>query len=412
VRPPVLARGTRVVDAALCASLAIVALQIVPLPGPTRLQLSPALSNVDRALRLDAASPTAAGGRAPLSVDPDATVESLALAVGLVLLFWSARATFEAGGVRRISRVIAGCGLVASGVAIVQHATTPLLLYGIWRPINRNAAPYGPFVNRNDLATWLVLGIPLTLGYVIARIESRRRSGAIAPSIEAAVDETTIWLGASVCAMAAALLASLSRSGLTAGVAAIVFFVVLTRARLASRGRGWLILGLGLVALVATAYVNTGAMMMRLNDALANGVNGRREIWAVTRAVIDDFWPVGVGVGAFARVMSVYQPPPRVFAFNHAHDEYLQVVAEGGVGLALTMLTAIAAGAIAAARRLLADSTPVFWVRAGAVAGVAAVAVQNIWETGLRMPANGVLFTVCCAIALHSPSGPRRSAGR
>jgi hypothetical protein len=41
-----------------------------------------------------------------------------------------------------------------------------------------------------------------------------------------------------------------------------------------------------------------------------------------------------------------------------------------------------------------------------------AVAVQSIWDTGLRTPANGALFAVLAAIALHNPhrahDGPAR----
>ena len=44
-------------------------------------------------------------------------------------------------------------------------------------------------------------------------------------------------------------------------------------------------------------------------------------------------------------------------------------------------------------------------MRAGAVSGLIAVAVQSIWETGLRVPANGMLFAVLAAIALHDHEG-------
>jgi O-antigen ligase len=146
--------------------------------------------------------------------------------------------------------------------------------------------------------------------------------------------------------------------------------------------------------------VNLGAMMTRLNDAVTYGVGGRREIWAITRTMIGDFWLTGVGVGAYARAMSAYQPP-HVFAFNHAHDEYLQVIAEGGVLLASAVLAAVVAGAVQGARLLRADRTAMFWMRAGAVSAAIAIATQSVWDTGVRMPANGLLLALCCAIALH-----------
>ena len=55
------------------------------------------------------------------------------------------------------------------------------------------------------------------------------------------------------------------------------------------------------------------------------------------------------------------------------------------------------------ASRLRSDRTPIFWIRAGAVAGIVAVAVQSVFDTGLRTPANGVLFAIVAAIACHEP---------
>jgi hypothetical protein len=52
-----------------------------------------------------------------------------------------------------------------------------------------------------------------------------------------------------------------------------------------------------------------------------------------------------------------------------------------------------------------------FWIRAGAVAGIVGVLVQSVWETGLRMPANGLLFALLCAIASHDERGDDTKPG-
>jgi O-antigen ligase len=97
-----------------------------------------------------------------------------------------------------------------------------------------------------------------------------------------------------------------------------------------------------------------------------------------------------------------------VFFFNHAHDEYLQILAEGGLLLAVPAAIAAIAGALLIARRLRVDRTPIFWIRAGAIAGMVAVAVQSVFDTGLRTPANGVLFAIVAAIACHETRESRR----
>ncbi len=123
-----------------------------------------------------------------------------------------------------------------------------------------------------------------------------------------------------------------------------------------------------------------------------------------------DFWLTGAGAsaGAYQRGMLVYQQGSRQFFYNHAHNEYLQLFAEGGALLAVPAAVALVAGAVLVARQLRADRSPLFWLRAGAVAGMLAVAVQSIWDTGLRIPANAALFAVVAAIALHEPAHVRK----
>ena len=403
VQPRIGAPGTRLVDAGLVLCLAVALCQLVPLPPSLRLTLSPVLPALDRSLHLDAPLDSRSGPPAPLTVDPVSTASAAVLVAAIIAIFWSARTLFELGPPRRIARTIAVCGAVAAVLSILQHATAPKLIYWIWRPVNPGGMPYGPFVSRNDLAAWLVMALPLTLGYILSRAASRSPAGRgtfDGVPLGALVDETTIWLLATIAAMAAGLLAAISRSGLIAGVVATVVFIGLSRSRLTSRGQARLLGGIALVAAVGAMYVNSATLATRLDETMRVGVGGRREIWALTWTIVQDFWRVGVGVGAYERAMSIYQPP-HLFAFNHAHDEYLQIVAEGGVVLAAAVLLVVVAGAYEAAKRLAADRSPIFWTRVGAASGIVAIGVQNIWETGLRMPANAVLFAVCAALALH-----------
>jgi len=102
--------------------------------------------------------------------------------------------------------------------------------------------------------------------------------------------------------------------------------------------------------------------------------------------------------------MSIYQPP-HIFSFNTAHNEYLQILTEGGVALAAVAAAVIGVATLQILRATTTDRTPMFWVRAGAASATFAVAVQSVWETGLRIPANAMLFAVCCAVAIASPPG-------
>jgi O-antigen ligase len=373
------------------------------------MRISPAVVSIDRAIRLDAPADPELGPPAPLAVDREGAVEWLIVASTIALYFWCARRVFEREPVRDGIRSMAMVGGVVAGITLLQHLTSPHSLYWVLRPVSRNAEyPFGPFVNRNDMAAWMVMGVPLATGYMLARLDLRRREGRL--NVESVFDETGVWLSAAVCLMAATLVTTLSRSGLTAGVAGGAAIVLLSRGRVERRGRAWLLAGLSLVALVGAAYANLGALMIRVGETIGSGVGGRREIWAATLTMIRDFPIAGVGVGSYQRAMSVYQPA-HDFSFNHAHNEYLQIVAEGGLLLSIPVAALLLAGCSAIAGALRRDRAPTFWIRAGATSALVAIAVQNLWETGLRMPANAVLCALSFAIAIHRPPGaPAKSA--
>lgn len=399
---PSIGRGSgRLLDWSLLACLLVVAAQLVPLPAITRERLSPHAFTVDRVVALDA-EPEIRPPHA-LSVDVESTVWALGLGAAYIGLFWCARAIFSRGGVRTTARGVAWLGLALTALVAVQRATSPKLLYWYWQPLTPKATPYGPFVNRNGLATWLAMAVPLIIGYAMARYQSQQRSeGGAVPG--ASIDSTQLWLGGAAVLMTGCLLASLSRAGILGGAIGLMAFIVFSRKRI-TRGGGvaWMITGLAAMVAMASVYANLGKLAMRLQETTGQGTWGRPAIWRDTWRMASDFWLTGVGAGAFQRGMLVYQEGSRLFFFNHAHDEYLQLIAEGGLLIAVPAAIATLAAVALMTRYLRTDRTAMFWVRAGAISGIIAVAIQSIWDTGLRTPANGVLFAVIAAMALHDP---------
>ena len=408
---PAIGRGAgRLLDAALLLCLLATAAQLVPLPSPLRDRLSPHGFAVDRLVALDA-EPDVRPPH-PLSVDTEATAWALALGAAYVGLFWCARAIFSSGGVRSTVRGVAALGLGLTALVAVQRATSPLLLYWTWQPLSAGASPYGPFVNRNGLATWLAMAIPLVVGYAMARHHSAHRSdgGAMAGD---SIDPTQLWLGAAAVLMTGGLLASMSRAGILGGFIGLAVFVALSRRRTAGRVSVlWMSAALASMIVLGSMYANLGKLAMRLQETTEQGTWGRPAIWRDTWRMASHFWLTGVGAGAFQRGMLAYQEGSRLFFFNHAHDEYLQLLAEGGLIVVIPAAIALLAAALLMVKHLGTDRTAMFWVRAGAIAGLVAVAVQSIWDTGLRMPANGALFAVIAAIALHEPRSETARARR
>ena len=395
----------RLLDASLGAGLLLGVLQLVPIPAVWRTALSPGAPLVDRALLL---SPSAGAQRdafQPLSIDVESGVWAIALGMTLVLVFWCARSAFEqTGGLRLVARGIAWIGLALGVLVFIQRAGPPDLIYGFWRPVARIDIPHpiGPFLNRNDLAAWLIVALPVVLGYALARVVSDWARPK--PDVTSLVNPRAVSLAASLCLMFAALLASLSRSGLLGAVVGLGTLLMLSRRRLSKANLAWLTAGIALIALAATAYANLPALAGRVGELTSSLSGGRMTIWRETWPMARDFPLLGIGLGGFERGMSVYQQSTRQLFFNHAHNEYLQLLVEGGGVLAVATLVGLFAGGREMASRLRNDRSPMFFVRAGAAGAVTALLVQSVWHIGIRMPATGVLFAIAAAMASYRPA--------
>ena len=125
--------------------------------------------------------------------------------------------------------------------------------------------------------------------------------------------------------------------------------------------------------------------------------------------IIRDFPVFGTGLGTYERAMLLYQTKGREVMYAEAHNDYLQIAAEGGLLVGVPVIATLVVIGIIIRRRLVAgDDDPLtYWIRVGAVAGLAGIAAQSIVEFSLQMPGNRVMFVLLLALAMHRPS--RRS---
>ena len=201
--------------------------------------------------------------------------------------------------------------------------------------------------------------------------------------------------------MLVALLLSLSRSGMLA-LAAAAWRNASSSADIAS------IAGAAtdccwrqpLVVVCGFAWADIPALGERVAGA-QSGLANRLTIWRETVPIIRDFWLTGTGAGTYQRAMFVLPAVVASVYFNQAHNHYLQIAAEGG---AMLITAFVARGhRVRSFCARAADTRPsgLFWIRAGAACGLAAVALQSLWETGLVMPANAALAALLAALVVY-----------
>lgn len=391
-------RETRLLDVALCLILLAGVVQLVPLPSGVVKTVAPGVASLHSTLTLDGSRSTM-----PLSIDPRSTLQALAIVGAAVLLYWSARRTLASGGVRVTCQAIAWLGLLMGCGAIVQLAVSRGRIYGFWSPHEMGATPFGPFVNRNHAATWLVMALPVIFGYLLARL--RPAPGArVRTQVRHALDARTVWLLGSATVMLVALAMSMSRSAIIAIATAATAAIVLSRSRFDSVRSAWAAGAVLVASLAVLQFADVIAVAGRFDES-SQGPSGRMHIWRDTLLICRSLWPSGSGMGTFQDAMLVFQSGDRTYYFNHAHNHFLQVAAEGGVVLGVPTILALVGLAGAARVRMTAEVSGLMWIRGGAATGLLAAAVQSLWDTGLRMPANAALAAVLAAIVTHRPHG-------
>jgi len=385
---------TRLLDAALVAVVAGVVVQLVPLPHGIVAFASPNVEPLREALYVHETSRFTT-----LTVNPILTRAGLASLVAALLVFWAARDVFGRGGLRIAASTIACAGAALVVVSLVQRATAPRTLLWIWTPADAEAQPLGPFVNRNHLATWLLMAASLTAGYLVAHT---RALGSSQPSLRLKVrdwlaDGKGLLLAAALITMVLGIGATLSRGAVLGAGAALAVGFGLSDVGLRGRTARVVAACIGVV-LAAAVWSNIEAFARKFDSVTTLS---RVTIWREALPVIHDFWLTGTGAGTYGPTMVHYQRAFREVHFNQAHSEYVQVAGEGGLLLMAPLAVALGAGLRLARRRLGEDKRPISWLRIGAAAGLASAAVHGLFETGLRMPANGLLAALLAAIVVH-----------
>jgi O-antigen ligase len=352
---------------------------------------------------------------APLSLRPAKTRAALAFLIAYGLLVVGGAAGLTVSGARRLAAGLLALGVVVALAAIVQRATPAPGIYDAWRP--RFALDgFGPFVDRNHFAGWMVMTVAVGLGFLASRASHVMRGveGWRNRVLWFSSPEATVVLlsggGLFVMGMSAGL------TGSRSGTGALLVALLVVGSRVVGRRSGSgtrrfvtasylalftlvTVLGTGLPTLSAR-FANPG-----FDEPLA--LAGRADLWRDAANVARQFPVTGTGLGTYTSVTPFLQARWRSSWPNtdEAHNDFLQLAAEGGllVGIPALVLLAVFVREVRRRFRTPSASPTSYWLRMGAVAGLLAIALQEGWEFILQTPANGVLFAILCAIALHRP---------
>jgi O-antigen ligase len=396
-------RASRRLLIALASIAAAMIVQLIPLPARMLDQISPRATGL--IAEIDVAF--AAGARAahPLSIAPDATLLALTLFVAFVILLIGLLRLITADAARRLAVSVAALGFLMALVGIVQKPLFAGKIYGIWEPM-MDGSVFGPFVNKNHFAGWMLMALPVAIGLLCAGIAESlaavrpgwrdRILWAASPSAN-----RSVLLAAGIAVMTLSLMMTMSRSGMIALVIALTVMAANACRRSALRMQAFGLAAVVLLLVTAAGWVGIDTIASRFASGDTGTVSGRLPIWKDSLAIARDFPLAGTGLNTFGIATLLYPTSLSHTHLREAHNDYLQILVEGGLLVAVPVAVALALFVVTVARRLRSSAGSSRWIRLGAATSLIAIALQSLVEFSLQMPGNAALFTVVSALALH-----------
>jgi hypothetical protein len=261
-----------------------------------------------------------------------ATLREALFGMAWFAVFFVALQCFGDPGAReRMRRWVVGGGCALAVLATVQMFTSGGKVFWIF-PTGYKDFVMGPFLNRDHYSAVIELVLPVAVYQAFVE----RRDG---------------WKWA---VMAAAMTASVVAGASRAGFLVIAAELAVCAApawigRGAERGRTWQATGQILVVSVAfAAVVGWDVLWNRFQEEEL-----WRDRWMMTRSAVamarERPW-TGFGLGTFEFAYPAYALFDRGTLVNHAHNDWAEWAAEGGLGY-LAAMVAIVAGSLYVARR-------------------------------------------------------------
>lgn len=372
--------------------LALIVVQLLPLPARALGWISPNTHAVRAELLADL--PGQPASAAPLSFYLPATYHDLRLLLAITAIFVVVANVYRsAPQVTRLLKLVAVIGLAVATIALYQNLAGAQTIYGL---VSAGHVNSGPFMNHSHFGQFMNLSIGAMLGLLLMGLdESSRpycRDGA-----RSTYHAGPPWLWACGIVLAAAtVLMSLTRGGaISMLVAGAATGAVLARRR-QTRGRGAMVVVLGIAIFGGLLYAGFDTVYQRLatlrNVADDNGNRAEvlRDLWALSAR----FPLAGTGLGTHEFVFPMFDRSAAAGLSTHAENEYAQLLEETGWAGAALCLAFMAMIAFHYVRCVWRPRQRIHLAAFGLGFGLLAIVVHSLSDFGQHVPANAALTAV------------------
>lgn len=324
-----------------------------------------------------------------LTLDPYATKVFILRLAGYILFFTAALTFIDTEErLRKLVGVIAIFGGLIAFIGVIQRLASPDAIYGL--RTTPDAIPFGPYINRHHFASLMVLFTGVVLSHLLGGAVPRDRK---------------LLLSIPLVLMAVAVVLTGSRGGV---IAYLITFSICVGGQLRIAGRSALphIAGAGAFALFIVflvIFLGGADALLRstgLQTAAEDISSGRTHFWSVAWQVFTANPILGAGMDSFGVAFSQYDTRNGLFRVEQAHNDYLQILADGGVvgfAIAASFIVLLVKKGIAALGDVASGEYQRI-TRIGAFSGCVGMLVHSFVDFPLRTPSNAFFFLMITAM--------------
>ncbi|MDA3971862.1 MAG: O-antigen ligase family protein [Desulfobulbaceae bacterium] len=398
----------------LLGILLFIGLQLIPLPIALLKIISPASLAIYQPLIDLPNGPTFL----PITINIKSTVNELCrLTTYACFYILTIQLTASYTRLRRTIFIIVTLAGVIAFFAIIQKFTSPDKIFW-FRQAPLTANPVGPWIYRNHYAGFMEMIIPFGLALFL---QYRPQFSYKLPLREKIISALTlptanrhILFGFATFIMASSVIISLSRGGIiSTALSFLCFILLLNRNKQLERRKLPIIICLVMIFLL-TFWLGWEPVINRFNqmtNAENDFFNDRFLIWQDTLPLIKDYWLAGAGFGTFIYIFPLYREmlSPGLI-IDHAHNDYLELLANGGIigaFLILWFLGTILSQAIKQLQQRRDNNAKLLGI--AAICSILSIAFHSVTDFNMHNGANGLYFFFTCGLLISATHTKKRS---
>ena len=272
-------------------------------------------------------------------------------------------------------------------------------------------APFGPFVNRNHFAGFMLMMFPIALSLFV-HYKPLVHYGTVRDRIaEIFIQQRTsiyVLLGFSGLLMATAIFVARSRGAIISLILTSIFLMAMLLVKGRVKRQGGLLFILTLVLLVFSVgwfgWEPIFEKFGNMRNAHGDIAESRLPIWRDCADIIRDFPSTGAGFGTFLHTYPGYHRSyPGKEILGHAHNDYMELVTDGGViGFLLAAWFLIAV--LFKSFRVFGERKEPFSIclYLGSITGIIAFLMHSFTEFNFHIGANGLYFFFLAGLAVSA----------